>query len=66
MFHSKVATTLADMPVIPYLDDLIVGDKNKLEHNNNLRLMLQRIDSLQMHVNADKMRVGSLIYFHGS
>lgn len=61
-----MATFLLGTPAISYVNDLIVGGTNKIEHDNNLHLVPQRLtfaapnyltlDSLGMHVNARKMQ----------
>lgn len=38
------------------VDDILVGGRSKEEYDKNLGLVLQRLNSMQLHVNENKMQ----------
>lgn len=58
MFHSRVKGVLEGKPALNYLDDLVVGGRNKKEHDIHLRQILERLSEVGFTVNKKKARIG--------
>uniref|UniRef100_A0AAV2L3W8 ribonuclease H n=1 Tax=Knipowitschia caucasica TaxID=637954 RepID=A0AAV2L3W8_KNICA len=45
---------MKDLPVVVYLDDLLITGRNKMEHNDNLEYVLQRLQENGLRVKRSK------------
>lgn len=56
LFHSRVRDIVADLPVISYVDDLLIGGRSLSEHNRNVSLVMERLESWGFQVNVKKIQ----------
>lgn len=57
LFHSRIASILEDLPVVNYIDDLVVGGSTVEEHRKNLFQVLERLEKWGLLVNPQKMKL---------
>ena len=57
LFHSRVLSITQGLPVVCYIDDLLVGGSNKEEHEANLLKVLEVLEIWGLLVNKTKMQV---------
>lgn len=66
IFHSRVRSCLEELPVVQYVDDLLIGGSNMSDHQKNVETVFQRLQDIGFHVNPEKLQFGvSRVQFLG-
>lgn len=60
IFHRMMATMMKGLPVIVYIDDILVGAETPALHNQALREVMRRLERYGLKVKKSKMEVGKL------
>lgn len=56
LFHSKISSLLVGFPCVSYVNDILVKGRDKREHDANLGLVLERLNSMNLHVSKEKVQ----------